>query len=101
MWFNKILNPERLKKIKGNRETFGFNADMLIIYNFLFTTSLSVYSELLTAFPEDECSLKLIPAPRVSIWIGDVKLCDLLSGTHNQKFYFNAPKCELMKVQIF
>ena len=46
MWFSNILNPERLKKIKGNREIFGFKADMLIfttscscIYNFVFTTS--------------------------------------------------------------
>ena len=62
MWFGKILNPERLKKIKGNRETFGFKADMLIIYNFFLTTSLSVYSELLTAF-QDQCSLKLCPFP--------------------------------------
>ena len=53
MWFSKILNPERSRKeIKGNRETFGFKADMLIIYNFFFTKSLSVYSELLTAFQD-------------------------------------------------
>ena len=52
MWFNKLLNPERAKKIKGNRETFGLKADMLIIYNLVFTTSLSVYSELPTAFQD-------------------------------------------------
>ena len=49
MWFGKILNPERLKKMKGNREAFGFKADLLIIYNFFFTTSLCVYSELTKA----------------------------------------------------
>ena len=54
MWFSKILNPERLKKIKENRETCGFKAGMLIIYNFVFNTSLNVYSELLTAF-QDQC----------------------------------------------
>ena len=98
MWFSKILNPERLKKIKGNRETFAFKADMLIIYNLFFTISLSVYSELLTAF-QKKCSLKLNPFRSVSIWMGDVKLCDLQSGTY-QKSYFNAQKCELSKVQI-
>ena len=66
MWFTKILNPERLKKIKGSRETFGFKADMLIIYNFFFTASLSVYSELLTAF-QDQCLL-MLTAGLVSGW---------------------------------
>ena len=63
MLFSKILNPERLKKIKGNREKFGFKADMLITYDFFFTTSLSVYSELLTPF-QDQCSLNLSPFRR-------------------------------------
>ena len=98
MWFSKILNAERLNKIKGNRETFGCKADMLIMYNFFFTASLSVYSELLTAF-EDQFSLKLSPFRRGK-GIGDVKICSLLSGTYDQKLYFNAQKCELSKVQI-
>ena len=70
MWFSKILSPERLKKITGNRETFGFKADMLIIYNFFFTTSLSVYSELLTPFQE-QCYWSFFfpfPAGLVSGW---------------------------------
>ena len=58
MWFSKILNQGRLKQIKGNRETFVFKADILIIYNFFFTTILSVHSDFLTAFQE-QCSLKL------------------------------------------
>ena len=40
MWFSRVLNAERLKKIKANRETFSFKADKLTIYNFFFTTSL-------------------------------------------------------------
>ena len=27
-YYSKILNPERLMKIKGNRETNGFEVDM-------------------------------------------------------------------------
>ena len=73
MWFSEILNPERLKKIKGNREIFRFKADMLIIYNFFFTTGLSVYSERLTGF-QDQCLLMLTLSGGVSIWIGDVKI---------------------------
>ena len=64
MWFSKVLNAERLKKIKANRETFSFKADKLIIYNFFSTSSLSVYSELLTACIE----VKPFPAGLVTGW---------------------------------
>ena len=61
MWFSKILNPERLKKIKGNRETFGFKADMLIIYNFFLTTSLRYDSYGKPMFTEVKtCSVGLV-----------------------------------------
>ena len=55
--------------------------------------------ELLAAF-QDKSSLKLTLSGEVSIWIGDLKLCSLLPGTYDRKFYFNAQKCELSKVQI-
>ena len=58
-----VKYAERLKKIKANRETFSFKADKLIIYNFFFTTSLSVYSELLTAF-QNQFTLKSSPFRR-------------------------------------
>ena len=99
MWFSKVLNAERLKKIKANRETFSFKADKLIIYNFFSTASLSVYSELLIAF-QNQFALSQAVSGGVSNLMGDVKRCNLLSGTYDQKFYFNAQKCELSKVQI-
>ena len=47
----KILNPRKIEENKKELRNIGFEADMLIIfkfpYNFLFTTSLSVHSELL------------------------------------------------------
>ena len=64
MWFSEVLNPERLKKIKANRETFSFKADKLIIYKFFFTTIISVHSELLTAFQD----LFAFPAGLVTGW---------------------------------
>ena len=57
------INPRKIEENKRKSRTLGFKADMLIIYNFFFNTSLSVYSELLTAF-HDQCSLKLSPFQR-------------------------------------
>ena len=47
-----------------------------IPYNFFSITSLNVYSELLTAFQNKRLT------GRVSRWMGDAKICDLLSGTY-------------------
>ena len=73
---SKVLNPERLKKIKGNREKL---ASRLTFDHFqvpsqlLFTKSLSVHSEHLTAL-QYTSSLKLIPVSGgVSTWKDDLE----------------------------
>ena len=51
---SKILNPRKIEENKRGSRNIGFEADMLIVfkfpYNLFFTTSLSVHSELMTAF---------------------------------------------------
>ena len=90
MWFSKVLNPERWKKIKANRETFSFKSDKLIIYNFFFITTFSVYSKLLTAFQDQFAFVNPFPAGLVTGWetSKDATCCQ----EHKTKNYILMPK---------
>ena len=57
---SKILNPRKIEENKRKLRNIGFQADMLIVFKFFSTTSLSVHYEHLTAF-QDKSSLKLSP----------------------------------------
>ena len=71
----KVPNPERLKKIKGSRETLAS-----------FTTSLSVHSERLLSFV---FSLQLTPlSGGVSIWMGDLKNLPLRNRSKGPEILF-------------
>ena len=71
----KVPNPERLKKIKGSRETLAS-----------FTTSLSVHSERLLSFV---FSLQLTSlSGGVSIWMGDLKNLPLRNRSKGPEILF-------------
>ena len=75
----KVPNPERLKKIKGSRETLASSLTTS------FTTSLSVHSERLLSFV---FSLQLTLSGGVSIWMGDLKNLPLRNRSKGPKILF-------------
>ena len=90
---SKVLNPEKLKKIKGNRETSSLTT------SFHHTFKRALWAS--DSFVIQNFTEVLFLSGWVSILMGDIRNIPLRGRSIGPKIIFQRPKIRTNKIQIF